>query len=657
MIGRADRLEHVMKVIKNINPCVMIVTETEANCNSPTFVRRFVEALFFYGAFFDSLAECMKNDEKNRRSIRNIVAAEGGIRKVRPVSINVWRAFFARFGLVEKELSMSSVYQANMVRRSFPCGSSCTLGMKGKCLTIGWKGTPLSTLSAWKFKRDVMDETWNHIPMKPLRKANIRLQFLIMLKLRKNFQSPFGILNKYGSQVKRLRSDEPCKPSQLKHFQRENPNGLGSKIEGSNSSCQVLSAESILRLARIKFFQSYSQKAGDCFTPGNPSEFQCGLSHDNERLLDLAFCLLDAAENFSRQRYDQAEELIIRVLLASHADHPIERVVTCFARDLRGRIDLEKGKTDLEGEVVYVDVEEAVTNLKVAIYACEQQLPFSQITHFTGIQTILDSIGSSERIHFIDIGIKLGSHWIIIMHALANQKNCPLEQLKITAVCTSKDKIEETGKLLSSFAESVNLPFELKILYSEMNDLKKDMFELEAGEVLAVYLEVCLMSLSACPPHLEALIREIKNLNPNLMVVNEVEANIVASTFIDRFHQGLFLCSAMFDCLEACLGWDNECRRIVEQVYYQEIIRNIITTQDKESFKQRLKIDFWREYFARFGIVEMELSQPSVYQASLLLRESASWSPCTLGMNGKCMLLGWKGTPLRSVSAWKFPHD
>lgn len=59
MIERQDRIESLMTVIHKINPCIMIVTEVEANHNSPIFVNRFIEALFYYGAYFDSMEECM----------------------------------------------------------------------------------------------------------------------------------------------------------------------------------------------------------------------------------------------------------------------------------------------------------------------------------------------------------------------------------------------------------------------------------------------------------------------------------------------------------------------------------------------------------------------------------------------------------------------
>ncbi|KAM2059142.1 hypothetical protein TB1_030753 [Malus domestica] len=157
MISRSSCLENLMRVVRNLTPCVIVVIEVEANHNSPSFVNRFIDALFYYSAFFDCLETCVKQ-EKNRvlmeellhEGIRNIVVAEGSERVVRSVTMEVWRAFFARFRMVEINLSNAALYQARLVAKKF--GSPpCTLDRNGKCLIVGWKGTPIHSLSAWKF--------------------------------------------------------------------------------------------------------------------------------------------------------------------------------------------------------------------------------------------------------------------------------------------------------------------------------------------------------------------------------------------------------------------------------------------------------------------------------------------------------------------------
>ncbi|PWA53471.1 hypothetical protein CTI12_AA444950 [Artemisia annua] len=135
MLAQQDRLESLMKVIKSTNPRVMVVCETAVNLNSPNFVNRFIEALFYYGAFFDALEDCMGCEDENRvcvesmylaNGIWSLVAAEGAERAIRHVNIDVWRKFFARFGMQELELSMSSIYQANLMveKAEITCGIS-----------------------------------------------------------------------------------------------------------------------------------------------------------------------------------------------------------------------------------------------------------------------------------------------------------------------------------------------------------------------------------------------------------------------------------------------------------------------------------------------------------------------------------------------------
>ncbi|TYI51012.1 hypothetical protein E1A91_D12G144400v1 [Gossypium mustelinum] len=163
MISRPTCLENLMRVMKNLNPTIVIVIEIEANHNSPSFVNRFIEALFFYSTFFDCLDTCLEHEGELRagvesvlcNGIRNIVAMEGKERVVRSVKLEVWSAFFARFRMTELGFSESSLYQGSLVIKQFPSAASyCTLDKCGKSVIVGWKGTPVQSVSAWKFSRD-----------------------------------------------------------------------------------------------------------------------------------------------------------------------------------------------------------------------------------------------------------------------------------------------------------------------------------------------------------------------------------------------------------------------------------------------------------------------------------------------------------------------
>ncbi|KAG9152299.1 hypothetical protein Leryth_025382 [Lithospermum erythrorhizon] len=106
-------------------------------------------------------------------------------------------------------------------------------------------------------------------------------------------------------------------------------------------------------------------------------------------------------------------------------------------------------------------------------------------------------------------------------HASENQidmeKNeCPVDLLKIMAVGTSRSLLESTVE-------------------SEITELRRDLFEVQSGEVVVVYSCFWLCSLLASPNHLEAFLSVIKNLNPRVIVAIEPEFICEVLCFLSIF--------------------------------------------------------------------------------------------------------------------------
>ncbi|GLT28957.1 hypothetical protein SLA2020_038570 [Shorea laevis] len=157
LVGQPDCLEALIRVLKNLNPCVMVVTEYEANHSCPIFMERFSEALSFYGSPFDYFEDSMEQSDQNRfafeasyfsRGIKNIVAEEDDKRIFRDMKIDDWRNCLTKFELVETELGLSSLYQAELVPKQLASGNCCTCYRNGESLTMNWKGAPILSLSA-----------------------------------------------------------------------------------------------------------------------------------------------------------------------------------------------------------------------------------------------------------------------------------------------------------------------------------------------------------------------------------------------------------------------------------------------------------------------------------------------------------------------------
>ncbi|GKD52588.1 DELLA protein RGL1-like protein, partial [Tanacetum coccineum] len=97
------------------------VVAVESNHNSTSFVNRFTETLLYRDVVHRAILEGVHFAD----GMQNIVLAKGEERVSRSVDMNTWRAFFTRFGMVEILL-----------------------------IILGWKGTPLHSLSTWKFLQE-----------------------------------------------------------------------------------------------------------------------------------------------------------------------------------------------------------------------------------------------------------------------------------------------------------------------------------------------------------------------------------------------------------------------------------------------------------------------------------------------------------------------
>ncbi|XP_062143903.1 DELLA protein RGL1-like [Alnus glutinosa] len=587
-------------------------------------------ALFFYSAYYDSFDTCLKQYDADRMrmetvfgdAIRNIVAEEGAERNIRNVTMDVWRAFFARYRMVEIGFSEAALSQASLVVKRFACRSSCTIDKNGKC-DIAKKGAHL------------LKDQLQHYP-----------------KRRKQFQNLLNTIDKQQM------TQHPLSSASLKLL-RNYGSGKRELISNdirstSDTETCGLSTEEAMRVAGARYVQFSIKMYDDNYMPMHPFGFALsGLSEDEKSDVELVHFLLSAADNVGYRQYDRAGRLVLRCeWMSSARANPVQRVVFHFAQALRERIENESPASVNTLKGFQQKNEMIIIPTFLTVY---KQLPFTQILLFAGIQAILENIAFERKIHLIDLGIRCGVHWTILMQALAERTpDCPIELLKITAVGSSTD-IEETGKRLASVAESLNLPFSFKsVLLSDMKHVKEELFETEDDEAVIVLAPLILRIMVSRPSCLENLMTVIKSLNPSMMVVIEIEANHNSPTFVNRFIEALFYFSALNDGLQTCMKQYDEDRMRIERALGGQI-RNIVAKEGRERTVRNVTMDVWRVFFARFRMVEIGFSETSLFQASSFIKLFACRSSCTIDQNGKCLIVGWKGTPIHSLSLWKFP--
>ncbi|KAK4282567.1 hypothetical protein QN277_013928 [Acacia crassicarpa] len=450
------------------------------------------------------------------------------------------------------------------------------------------------------------------------------------------------ILSNYASKFKKLRVQDRTEPN-------------------NNSEAQVdrqeLSAEEIIRVAGARYVQLSSHWYDDYCMPLHP--YASGLevlSEEENKDIELAQFLLAAAERVSCQQYERASRMLLHCLFnSSPGANAVQRTIFHFAQALRERIEKETGNTTLMGCAKNTEdelIKKMDTNIALA---CHQKIPFNQVMQFTGVQALVEHIAYDTKIHVIDLDIRHGIRWTCLMQALVERNERKVELLKITAIGTAgQPDIEETVKRLKSFAKSLNLPFACKQVYvGDITEITEQQLEIEDDETVAVYSAYGLRNMESRPACLESLMSVLTNIKPTIMIVLEVNANLNSSSFVIRFIEALFHYSAFFDCVETCLKDEISARMAMEAIL-SEGIRNIVATEGGERTVRNVGIEVWRRFFARYRMVEIGFSESSLYQARLVAREFASGKFCTLDANGKSLMVGWKGTPVHSVSAWRF---
>ncbi|XAR60204.1 hypothetical protein NMG60_11033466 [Bertholletia excelsa] len=148
----------VLKLIKRINPDVFLHAILNGPHNSPFFVSRFHEVLFYFSVVFDMFETTMPRESPWRmmceteicgKQVLNTIACEGLERIERTETYKSWQARTVRAGFKQLPLNQDIIkkikakVKANFHRDFF-------LDEADQWMLQGWKGRVLHALSCWK---------------------------------------------------------------------------------------------------------------------------------------------------------------------------------------------------------------------------------------------------------------------------------------------------------------------------------------------------------------------------------------------------------------------------------------------------------------------------------------------------------------------------
>ncbi|CAK9264389.1 unnamed protein product [Sphagnum jensenii] len=153
MMNPRDRL---LQMVKGLNPKVVTIVEQEANTNTAPFLPRFIEAMNYYSAVFQSLDITLPRESRDRinveqqclaRDIVNVIACEGAERVERHEMLGKWRSRMTMAGFRPHPLSSAVNHTIRLLLKAY--SNNYKLKEEEGALFLGWMNRSLIVASAW----------------------------------------------------------------------------------------------------------------------------------------------------------------------------------------------------------------------------------------------------------------------------------------------------------------------------------------------------------------------------------------------------------------------------------------------------------------------------------------------------------------------------
>jgi hypothetical protein len=149
--------EVVLNSIRKMRPDVFILSVVNGSYNTPFFLTRFREALFYYSAIFDMIDATAPRDNDQRLAVErdlvgrcalNVITCEGPDRVERPETYRQWQVRSRQAGLRQLPLDPDTVKALReKVRNQYH--KDFVIDVDGQWLLQGWKGRILYAMSTW----------------------------------------------------------------------------------------------------------------------------------------------------------------------------------------------------------------------------------------------------------------------------------------------------------------------------------------------------------------------------------------------------------------------------------------------------------------------------------------------------------------------------
>ncbi|KAL1553948.1 ssDNA endodeoxyribonuclease [Salvia divinorum] len=419
-----------------------------------------------------------------------------------------------------------------------------------------------------------------------------------------------------------------------------------------NSSAASLTSSGPQIRDRIKSYRQLYLEAEALDGPGGDG------SEGNADEMMLVQQLISCAEAVACR--DRAHASLLLTDLRAKAlvfGSAFQRVASCFVQGLADRLAMVQPLGTVGYAAPKMNIMDAASEKKEeALRLVYDICPYIQFGHFVANSAILEAFEGERLVHVVDLGMTLGlphgHQWRNLIHSLAKRPGAPPARLRVTAVGLSRDRFLAIGEELEACAAEARVEFEFSVVHSNLESLKPENVKVEIGEVVVVntILQLhCVVKESRGA--LNSVLQIVHELAPKVMVVVEQDSSHNGPFFLGRFMEALHYYSAIFDSLDAVLPKYDTRRVKMEQFYFAEEIKNIVSCEGPSRVERHERVDQWRRRMSRAGFQPVPLKIAA--QAKQWLSSINAGEGYTTVEEKGCVVLGWKSKPIIAASCWK----
>ncbi|XP_065860479.1 GRAS family protein RAD1-like [Euphorbia lathyris] len=334
-----------------------------------------------------------------------------------------------------------------------------------------------------------------------------------------------------------------------------------------------------------------------------------------------------------------------------------QRVASCFVQGLADRLSLVQPLGTVGFVVPMMNIMDVASDKKEeALRLVYEICPHIQFGHFLANLSILEAFEGESFVHVVDLGMTLGlphgHQWRHLIESLASRPGKPPSRLRITGVGLRVGRFRTIGDELMEYAKDFGINLEFSVVESNLENLKLTDINKSDGEIVVVnsILQLhCVVKESRGA--LNSVLRIIHSLSPKLLVLVEQDSSHNGPFFLGRFMEALHYYSAIFDSLDAMLPRYDTRRAKMEQFYFAEEIKNIVSCEGPARVERHEKVEQWRRRMSRAGFQAVPVKMMS--QAKKWLEKNKVCDGYTVVEEKGCLVLGWKSKPIIATSCWK----